>query len=92
MKTPWRFIRNFSGGGNFVDMGTHTVDMIDYLLGAIKDVKTYKSNQQGLYKVEDTMVINFLSPTKILIIFTGYFQSKLIYAVWLLNNALILKI
>jgi len=60
MKTPWRFIRNFSGGGNFVDMGTHTVDMIDYLLGAIKDVKTYKSNQQGLYKVEDTMVINFL--------------------------------
>ena len=58
-KTPWRFIKNFSGGGNFVDMGTHAIDMIDYLLGAIKNVKAYKSNQQGLYKVEDTMIVNF---------------------------------
>lgn len=59
MKIPWRFIKNFSGGGNFVDMGTHAIDMIDYLLGAIKNVNAYETNQQGLYKVEDTMVVNF---------------------------------
>ena len=59
-KIPWRFIKSFSGGGNFVDMGTHAVDMIDYLLGEITEVKAYKSNHQGLYKVEDTMIVNFL--------------------------------
>jgi|TARA_B110000438_G_C15814990_1_gene651523 predicted dehydrogenase len=59
-KLPWRFLKKFSGGGNFIDMGIHAIDMIDYLMGEIKDVKAYKSNQQNFYKVEDTMMISFL--------------------------------
>ena len=29
---PWRFIRKISGGGNIMDMGIHSIDLIDFLL------------------------------------------------------------
>ena len=56
---PWRFIHKFSGGGNIIDMGTHSIDMIDFLLGEIVDIQSYPRNFANLYDVEDTVLINF---------------------------------
>ena len=57
---PWRFNPKISGGGNFVDCGTHMLDMVDYLLGPISNVKGAALNQDGLYPAEDTVFGNFL--------------------------------
>ena len=56
---PWRFIHKYSGGGNLIDMGTHSIDMVDFLIGEIKDINSYPRNFANLYDVEDTVLINF---------------------------------
>lgn len=50
---PWRLVGSVSGGGIFLDMGIHTIDILDYILGEITEVKSVVSNQAKLYDVED---------------------------------------
>lgn len=50
---PWRIQPELSGGGLFVDLASHTLDILDYLLGPIGEVKGFASNQSGQYQVED---------------------------------------
>ncbi|MFD2627544.1 Gfo/Idh/MocA family protein [Oceanobacillus kapialis] len=50
---PWRLQPALSGGGLFFDLASHTLDMLDFLLGPIKDVQGIASNQAGYYKAED---------------------------------------
>lgn len=50
---PWRIQPHLSGGGLFFDLGSHTLDILDFLLGPITEVKGFSSNQNGLYKAED---------------------------------------
>ena len=50
---PWRIDPSIAGGGYFYDVGSHTLDIIDYLLGPFKEVNGYASNQAGLYPAED---------------------------------------
>ena len=57
-KIPWRFDKKISGGGNFFDMGTHYLDMINFLLGRIKYISSYYDNFEKLYDVEDTLSLN----------------------------------
>ena len=52
---PWRLKPDVAGGGKFLDMGIHELDMFDYLFGAITEVHGIASNQGGLYDVEDTV-------------------------------------
>ncbi|SDI43786.1 Predicted dehydrogenase [Propionivibrio dicarboxylicus] len=52
---PWRLIPAVSGGGKFLDMGIHELDLFDFLFGAIEEVHGIASNQAGLYDVEDTV-------------------------------------
>lgn len=52
---PWRLIPEVSGGGKFLDMGIHELDLFDFLFGAIEEVHGIASNQGGLYDVEDTV-------------------------------------
>ena len=56
---PWRFVKKKSGGGNVFDMGVHSIDLIDFFLGEIKIVSSFKKNYKKLYGVEDTLVVNF---------------------------------
>ena len=56
---PWRFNKKISGGGNFLDMGIHMIDMIDYLLGEIKTVKSINKNYLNYYNVDDTVSAQF---------------------------------
>ena len=57
---PWRFIPEISGGGNFVDCGTHMLDMVDFLLGPITEVDGRAYNQAGIYPAEDSVSGSFL--------------------------------
>lgn len=52
---PWRLKPEVSGGGKFLDMGIHELDLFDFLFGAIEEVHGVASNQAGLYDVEDTV-------------------------------------
>ena len=52
---PWRLIPEVSGGGKFLDMGIHTLDIFDFFFGAIEEVYGIASNHAGLYDVEDTV-------------------------------------
>ena len=49
---PWR-LRKEAGGGKFLDMSVHCVDILEYLIGNFQNVFTIASNQAGLYDVED---------------------------------------
>ena len=55
---PWRFKKNISGGGNFLDMGSHAIDMVSFLLGNIKKIHSLKKNYTNYYDVEDTLITN----------------------------------
>lgn len=52
---PWRLLPEVAGGGKFLDMGIHELDLFDFLFGAIEEVHGIASNQAGLYDVEDTV-------------------------------------
>lgn len=50
---PWRVQPELSGGGLFFDLASHTLDILDFLLGPIKEANGIASNQAGLYRAED---------------------------------------
>ena len=52
---PWRLTPSVSGGGKFLDMGVHMLDMFDCLFGKIETVHGIAANHAGLYDVEDTV-------------------------------------
>jgi predicted dehydrogenase len=52
-KLPWRVQSEVSGGGLFFDLASHTLDLLNFLLGPIKEVHGFASNQAGYYKAED---------------------------------------
>ncbi|KGX89723.1 oxidoreductase [Pontibacillus halophilus JSM 076056 = DSM 19796] len=52
---PWRVIPEQSGAGLFYDVGSHTLDLFDYLLGPIKDVRGTAHNLSDSYPAEDTV-------------------------------------
>ncbi|MEH7177573.1 Gfo/Idh/MocA family protein [Neobacillus vireti] len=50
---PWRVQPELAGGGLFFDLASHTLDIVDFLLGPIKSVQGFASNQAGYYRAED---------------------------------------
>ncbi len=58
---PWRVIAEDSGGGLFMDLGCHTLDIIDFMVGPLQNEAGVASNCGGLYAVEDTVAISFLT-------------------------------
>ncbi|WP_147803314.1 Gfo/Idh/MocA family protein [Alkalicoccus halolimnae] len=52
---PWRVLPDQSGAGLFYDVGSHTLDLFDYLLGPISDVKGTALNLAASYPAEDTV-------------------------------------
>ena len=54
--TPqWRVRPEVSGGGHFLDLASHTLDFLDFLLGPITNVSGRAVNQGGLYPAEDNV-------------------------------------
>jgi predicted dehydrogenase len=56
---PWRFQPEISGGGLFVDLGSHTLDLLDHLLGPIETVAGTATNLAGRYPAEDHVAAAF---------------------------------
>ena len=56
---PWRVRPEISGGGYFVDMGSHTLDFLDWMLGPIAQVTGSAANQAGRYPAEDVVSAAF---------------------------------
>lgn len=52
---PWRVDPAISGGGLFLDLGSHTLDLLDDLLGPVTDVSGGAANQGGFYPAEDNV-------------------------------------
>jgi len=50
---PWRVQPETAGGGHFVDLASHTLDFLDYVLGPVKNVRGFACNQEGAYPAED---------------------------------------
>ncbi|MDB5297752.1 MAG: oxidoreductase domain protein [Phycisphaerales bacterium] len=52
---PWRVDPAVAGGGKFVDLASHALDLFDFLFGPIADVAGRAANQAGLYPAEDVV-------------------------------------
>ena len=57
--TPWRVDTARSGGGLFVDMVSHTLDFLDFVLGPIEQVRAFAGNQAGAYRAEDIVAATY---------------------------------
>ncbi len=55
----WRVDPETAGGGLFVDLAAHTLDLLDHLLGPITDAHGTAVNAAGAYKAEDSVVGHF---------------------------------
>ncbi|MEM7405155.1 MAG: Gfo/Idh/MocA family oxidoreductase [Pseudomonadota bacterium] len=55
----WRTDPNMAGGGYFVDLASHGLDLLQFLLGDIEQVTGVAVNQQGLYSAEDAVAASF---------------------------------
>ncbi len=49
----WRFDPAIAGAGLFLDMGSHCIDLLDFLLGRITRVSGYAANTGHAYSAED---------------------------------------
>lgn len=56
---PWRVRPEIAGGGHFVDLACHTLDVLDFALGPIAEVAGLAGNQAGLYPAEDVVCCAF---------------------------------
>lgn len=52
---PWRVRPEVSGGGHFVDLASHTLDLLDHLLGPIAAARGEAATLGGRYEAEDTV-------------------------------------
>jgi predicted dehydrogenase len=49
----WRVDPQISGGGHFVDLGSHILDLLDWLLGPVTHAAGVATNRGGRYQAED---------------------------------------
>lgn len=56
---PWRVIPELSGGGYLHDLGSHQLDVMDFLLEPLKLVDSHAENNLGLYSPADFVRASF---------------------------------
>jgi predicted dehydrogenase len=52
---PWRVQPEIAGAGLFLDLASHTLDLLDHLLGPIERARGQAFNRGGFYPAEDTV-------------------------------------
>ena len=55
----WRLDAERGGGGLFMDLGSHALDVLDFIMGAIADVSGFATNRATPVDVEDTVSMTF---------------------------------
>jgi predicted dehydrogenase len=56
---PWRLEAVHAGAGLFLDIGSHTLDILDYLLGPLQNYSGLAANLASPHAVEDSVVMQF---------------------------------
>lgn len=56
---PWRVQAEHSGAGLFLDLASHALDVLDYILGELGDVRGDAYNVGGVTEVEDVVQLSF---------------------------------
>jgi 1,5-anhydro-D-fructose reductase (1,5-anhydro-D-mannitol-forming) len=56
---PWRRVAEHAGGGLFMDLGSHTLDILDFILGPLRDVSGTAQNIASPHDVEDSVALRF---------------------------------
>lgn len=56
---PWRLKASDSGGGLFMDIGCHTLDIIDFIAAPLKSARGRAANVASNHAVEDTVILSF---------------------------------
>ena len=56
---PWRVLPDSAGDGYFFDLGSHQLDLLDYLLGPLVSAQGHAVNQAGLYPTSDAVTATF---------------------------------
>jgi predicted dehydrogenase len=56
---PWRLLPDVAGGGKFLDMGVHALDIFDFWFGPVVEVHGIAANFGRLYDVEDTVTASW---------------------------------
>jgi 1,5-anhydro-D-fructose reductase (1,5-anhydro-D-mannitol-forming) len=60
---PWRVRAEQAGGGLFLDLASHTLDLLDFLCGPLSDVEGVAANVASAHDVEDNVALRFRTPT-----------------------------
>jgi len=60
---PWRLQAEEAGGGLFLDLGCHTLDILDFIVGPLGGVEGVAANLAGPYDVEDSIAMRFRTPS-----------------------------
>ncbi len=55
----WRTDPTLAGAGHFLDVGSHALDLLDYLLGPLAEVTGTAANVASSYSVEDSVALSF---------------------------------
>ncbi len=73
---PWRVIESIAGAGYFYDLASHQLDLLDYYFGPIVEAVGIKSNQAGLYEVEDSVTASYTFETGLKGTGSWFFAAK----------------
>jgi len=57
MDGAWRQDPKLGGGGSFIDMGNHCADLLEMLLGKVKEVCAFTGNLVHAYESEDSAAV-----------------------------------
>ena len=63
--SAWRFDPAIAGAGLFFDVGSHSLDLVDFLIAPIRDVSGFSLNTGGAYAAEDVTTAAFLTETHV---------------------------
>lgn len=63
---PWRVQASQSGAGFFLDLGSHTLDILDFIVGPIAEVAGMAANMSKSSDVEDSVVMYFRTESGVL--------------------------
>jgi predicted dehydrogenase len=58
---PWRLIAEHAGAGFFLDLGSHTLDILDFIFGPLENLSGSAANVASDYAVEDRVELTFRS-------------------------------
>ena len=60
-QSGWRTEPASAGGGHVLDVGSHTIDLMDELFGSLQDVSGMAANVASDYAVEDSVSMAFMA-------------------------------